>query len=164
MTSAARGNGALRGEAAELAARPYKFTLELGEDEVWTAGVLEIPGAISEGDTPDQAIANVVNALQGVIFTALRDGHPVPEPFATRDFSGQLSLRLPPELHQRATTLAATEGVSLNRWLSAAVAGAAGYGSSPYRPISAAELAEIVRAAVTRDPAALREIEEKYSI
>jgi len=152
-------------QAAELASRPYTITLIEDPDAgAWTAQVLELPGAIGEGDAPDDAVVDVKNALRAIIRLSLEQGVTVPEPFATRDFSGQLSLRLPPELHQRATTLAATEGVSLNRWLSAAVAGAAGYGSSPYRPISAAELAEIVRAAVTRDPAALREIEEKYSI
>lgn len=152
-------------QAAELAARPYTITLiEDFEAGAWTAQVLEVPGAIGEGDTPDEAIGDVKNALLAIITLSLDQGVTVPQPFATREFSGQLSLRLPPELHHRATALAATEGVSLNRWLSAAVAGAAGYGSSPYRPISAAELAEIVRAAVTRDPAALREIEEKYSV
>jgi predicted HicB family RNase H-like nuclease len=154
----------LEQQAIQIAARPYTITLiEDSEAKAWTAQVLELPGAIGEGDTPDQAVADVKDALYAIIALLLEQGAAIPEPFATRDFSGQLSLRLPPELHHRATVLAATEGVSLNRWLSAAVAGAAGYGSSPYRPISAAELSEIVRAAVTRDPAVLIEIEEKYT-
>jgi hypothetical protein len=84
--------------------------------------VLEVPGAIGEGDTPDEPVADVKNVLLAIIALSLDQGVTIPEPFDTRDFSGQLSLRLPPELHHRATVLAVTEGVSLNRCLFAAVA------------------------------------------
>ena len=38
-----------------------------------------------------------------------------------RPFSGKLALRLPPELHRRASVRARAEGVSLNQWIAAAV-------------------------------------------
>jgi predicted RNase H-like HicB family nuclease len=112
--------------AAQLAARPYTFTLVRDDDQGWTSGVLEIPGVISEGDDPTEAITMAEDALQAIIESLLDDGLEVPEPFETREFSGRLQLRLNPELHRRATALATQEGVSLNRWLSAAVARAGG--------------------------------------
>lgn len=109
--------------AAELAARPYTFTLIHDADSnAWTSAVLEVPGAISEGDDPNEAIAMVREALELVIEHRLNSGAEVPEPFETREWSGEMRLRLTPELHRRASTLAAQESVSLNRWLSAAVA------------------------------------------
>lgn len=118
----AKPTKAMREQAARLATRPYKFTLELGEDGVWTSGVLEMPNVISEGDTPDEAIANVKEALRDIILLYLEDGQNIPEPFETREYSGQMYLRLSPDIHQRATMLAAERKMSLNRWLAAAIA------------------------------------------
>jgi predicted RNase H-like HicB family nuclease len=47
----------------ELAARPYTFTLAQGEDAIWAAEVIELPGVIAEGDTPDEAITEGREAL-----------------------------------------------------------------------------------------------------
>ena len=46
-------------------------------------------------------------------------GEPVPEPIATRRYSGRFMVRIPPELHRRLTLEAAEAGVSLNRLASA---------------------------------------------
>ena len=118
----------LEQRAEALAARPYTFTLVRGEDAVWTSGVLEMPGVISEGDDPGEAIEMAEDALVGTIMSLIELGQEVPEPFRTREFSGRLQLRLNPELHSRATALATEQGVSLNRWLSQAVARGAGFG------------------------------------
>ena len=71
--------------AAELAARPYAFAVTEGEDGVYTVQVLELPGAISEGDTPDEALANGREALGGVIAAMLERGQDIPEPFESRE-------------------------------------------------------------------------------
>ena len=113
--------------ADALAARPYAFALTGGEDGVYTVQVLELPGAISEGDTPDEALANGRDALAGVIAAMLERGQDVPEPFESREFSGVTQLRMPPSLHARAVALARHDNVSLNRFLSAAVAHYIGY-------------------------------------
>ena len=114
-------------EADAIAARSYTFTLVQDESGVWTSGVLEVPGVISEGDDPAEAIEMARDALRELAIVRLEDGIDIPEPFETRDYSGRLQLRIPPGLHRRAAMLAAQEGVSLNRWLSAAVAaGSAG--------------------------------------
>ena len=108
--------------AAELASGPYAFVLTQGSEGVYTVQVLELPGAISEGDTPDEAIANGRDALAGVIGAMLERGQEIPVPFELREFSGTTQLRMPPSLHARAVTLARRDNVSLNRYLSAAVA------------------------------------------
>ena len=113
--------------AAEIAARPYTYDLSQGEDGIWTVQVDELPGVISEGATPDEAIANGRDALEGVVAAMLDRGQEVPEPGAAPEYSGTLQIRIPPSLHARAAALARRDGVSLNRTLSAAVAYYLGY-------------------------------------
>ena len=137
----------LEARAGVLAARPYTFTAVKGDDGVWTSGVLEMPGVISEGDDAGEAIEMAEDALVGTIMSLIELGQEVPEPFRTREFSGRLQLRLNPELHQRATMLATEQGVSLNRWLSQAVARGAGFGSAPV-----ARRSEPVLRAVSEEP------------
>ncbi len=121
-----------RARAAEFAAQPYAFVLVHDDEaDAWTVTVLELPGVISEGDSPDEAIASGREALEEMLDYHLEQGRAIPEPFQTRQFSGRTELRLNPETHRRAVMLAANEGVSLNRWLSAAVATYVGSGGPP---------------------------------
>ena len=116
--------------AAKLAARPYAFSLTEGDDGVYTVQVLELPGAISEGGTPSEALANGHDALTGVIAAMLERRQDIPEPLEVREFSGTTQLRMPPSLHARAVALARRDNVSLNRFLTTAVAHYIGYSSA----------------------------------
>jgi antitoxin HicB len=102
------------------------FTFAQREDAVWTAQVMELPGVIAEGDTPDEAITEGREALSEMIACYLDEGRSVPEPFETREFSGCTELRPNPELHGRVMKMAAEQGVNLNRWFTAVIATAAG--------------------------------------
>jgi len=128
-------DSAIRQQAAELAARPYTFTLfQYEPGDVWTSAVLEVPGAINEGADPNEAIAGAKEALEAIIEVRLEGGLEIPEPLETRQFSGRLQLRLNPELHRRATMRAAQENVSLNRWLAASIARSTGIAAPPVSP------------------------------
>ena len=120
--------------AAALAARPYAFSLTEGGEGVYTVQVLELPGTISEGDTPGEALANGRNALTGVIAAMLERGQEIPEPLEVREFSGTTQLRMPPSLHARAVALARRDNVSLNRFLATAVAHYIGYTTAATAP------------------------------
>ncbi len=110
-------------EAGRIAARPYaRMLIPDVEDGGYVARVLEFPGCVSEGDTPNEAIANIEDALRLVVESMLVRGDAIPEPLSSREYSGRLNLRIPPTLHARATEHAALEGVSLNRLLSDAIA------------------------------------------
>ena len=98
--------------------------------------MLELPGAISEVDDPNEAVASAKDALETIIETLLDDGLELPEPLETREFSGRLQLRLNPELHRQAAKRAAHEQVNLNRWLAASIARSAGIASGPATPPS----------------------------
>lgn len=119
MTSVAPSH--LDPRIAELLARPYARVLERGEEGWYTARVLEFPGCISEGDTPSSAIDNVDEALALYLEDMLENGEVIPEPIASRDYSGRISLRITPHLHAEAIRHAHARGVSLNRFLAEAI-------------------------------------------
>ena len=48
-----------------------------------------------------------------------QNGETVPEPIATKQFSGKFMIRVPPEVHRKLSIEAAEAGVSLNRLASA---------------------------------------------
>jgi len=109
----------------EIVARPYTrmFT---PDDGMYVGRVLEFPGCHAEGEDIAEALTNLDEALAGIVDSMLDHGDAIPEPLNTREYSGRLALRLPPSLHGRIAERAALEGISLNRWLSDAIAAAAG--------------------------------------
>lgn len=50
-----------------------------GEDGYWVAECPSLPGCISQGETKEDAIANVKEAIKGYIKALEDDGLPVPE-------------------------------------------------------------------------------------
>ena len=66
-------------EAAGISRRSYTFTLEPNEGGVWTSGLLEIRGVVSEGDSPAEAVAMARDALLEWAIVRLEDGLPIPD-------------------------------------------------------------------------------------
>ncbi len=58
--------------------RKYKVVLELNESGGYTVYVPILPGCISEGDTREEALANIKEAIEGYIESLEVDGEPVP--------------------------------------------------------------------------------------
>ena len=55
-----------------------------GEDGWWVAECPSLPGCLSQGQTREQAIANIKEAIQGYVKALEEDGLPVPaETFET---------------------------------------------------------------------------------
>ena len=50
-----------------------------GEDGYWVAECPSLPGCVSQGETREQAIANIKEAIQGYVHTLEADRLPVPE-------------------------------------------------------------------------------------
>ena len=84
-------------------------------DEYWLAQILDLPGCMSDGVTPDEAMENLEEAKQLWIETQLEDGFEVPEPTGPDDYSGKFLVRMPKTLHGRLAAQAKREGISLNQ-------------------------------------------------
>jgi len=54
-----------------------------------------------------------------VVADMIQSKEPIPDPIATRHFSGKFMVRVPPDVHRQLAIEAAEAGVSLNRLVSA---------------------------------------------
>ena len=50
-----------------------------GEDHYWVAECPSLPGCISQGQTREEALGNIKEAIEGYIVALKDDGLPIPE-------------------------------------------------------------------------------------
>ncbi len=89
----------------------------------WLASVPDLPGCMSDGDTPAEAVANVADAIESWKEAAEELGRPIPKPGST---VGQWRQRVPKSLHMELKQIARAEGVSLNALVAAILAESVG--------------------------------------
>jgi antitoxin HicB len=115
---------------------PYRIEIVHDRDEDGNEGfvaeVKELPGAISQGATPEEAVSSVYDAMAGWISVALEDGRDIPEPRDPETYSGRFLLRLPRGLHAELARQAEQEGVSLNQYVATTLASASGWRTREY--------------------------------
>lgn len=68
------------------------------------------------------ALRGIVDAVRHAVDDMIKSHEPIPEPLATRRYSGQFKVRIPPQVHRRLLIEAAESKVSLNRLVSAKLA------------------------------------------
>jgi predicted RNase H-like HicB family nuclease len=102
---------------------PYARVLTPDDETgTYTAEILEFPGCVAQGNTPEEAYEHLESAASGWIEAALNMGQEIPEPSDPYSYSGRIALRLPRGLHRRAAQMAERDGTSLNQFLVAAIA------------------------------------------
>ena len=69
---------------------------------------------ISDGESPDEAIANGMDALKETILALESMGLSVPSPNSGGAYSGKFIQRVPKSLHARLSARAKQEGISMN--------------------------------------------------
>jgi len=107
---------------------PYNIILEIwddGEGPYWVARIAELPHCLIHGDTPGEAVSEIEEVKRDWIKSNLERGLKIPEPIPHKH-SGQISLRITPSLHRLLSDRAAVEGVSLNQYMTAALASSVG--------------------------------------
>jgi antitoxin HicB len=113
---------------------PYHITLvQDGEDDggKWIAAAEELPDCTSRGDTAEEAIGGLKDAMASWIAAALREGRDIPEPRSESSHSGRLLLRMPRTLHAALTKAAERENVSLNQFITDSLASVVGWRRGP---------------------------------
>jgi len=103
---------------------PYTIELQRDPEEGWFVWVKELRGCMSQGETPEEAMKMIQDAMRAWIEVSLEDGTPIPKPRATESYSGKFVVRVPRSLHRQLSEAAHEEGVSLNQFINVALAGA----------------------------------------
>jgi len=114
------------------ASLPYNIILEPWDDgkgPYYVARVAELPHCMIHGDTPEQAIREIEMVKREWIESNLKRGNKIPEPVA-RKYSGQISLRIPPSLHRLLINASTVQDVSLNQYMTMALANFVGFQSA----------------------------------
>jgi len=102
---------------------PYTIQITREDETTWFARVVELPGCMTEGNSPEEAADMIQDALAAWLEVALEDGRPIAEPQTAETYSGRFVVRVPRTLHQQLVEAAEQEGVSLNQFINVTLAG-----------------------------------------
>ena len=98
----------------------YTYRGTWSEDDAEYVGLCaEFPSLSWLAQTPGAALKGVSNLVHEVVTDLSENGERVPEPLATKHFSGKFMIRVPPEVYRQLAIQASEAGVSLNRLASA---------------------------------------------
>jgi antitoxin HicB len=99
----------------EFLRRPYRMEVRGNPEEGYLATAPELPGCLTAGETPEEALRLLQDAMATWIEAAIAAGDPVPQPDDDR-YSGRMLLRIPKSLHARLAEQAGCENVSMNQF------------------------------------------------
>lgn len=77
----------------------------------------DLENCMSQGETTEEALSNIDEARRLWIEVMLEDGHPIPEPQDTEEYSGKILVRMPKLLHKKLAVQATRENISLNQYM-----------------------------------------------
>jgi predicted HicB family RNase H-like nuclease len=92
------------------------------EDKEYVGLCAEFPSLSWLASTPEAALKGIREVVAGVVKDMKDNDETLPEPIASRQYSGKFMVRVPPDVHRKLAVQAAEAGVSLNRLASSKLA------------------------------------------
>ncbi len=94
----------------------YSYRVTWSEaDQEYVGLCAEFPSASWLAATHEAALKGIRKLVSSIVADMKKSGEVIPQPIATRSFSGKFMIRVPPEVHRKLALKAAEDGVSLNR-------------------------------------------------
>jgi predicted HicB family RNase H-like nuclease len=94
----------------------YTYRVTWSEDDNEYVGLCaEFPSLSWLAKTPGGALKGIRKLVEDVVKDMHNEAEAVPEPIASRHYSGKFIVRVPPQVHRKLTIQAAESGISLNR-------------------------------------------------
>ena len=94
----------------------YTYRVTWSEDDNEYVGLCaEFQSLSWLASTLEAALKGIRKVVEDVVKDMRENGEEVPEPIASRRYSGKFMIRVPPEVHRNLAIKAAEAGVSLNR-------------------------------------------------
>jgi predicted HicB family RNase H-like nuclease len=96
----------------------YTYRVEWSEeDKAHIARCLEFPSLAAHGSTAAKALNEIEKVVGETVAWLTEEKEAVPEPFGLKSFKGNLTLRVPSDIHRRLVIKSAEEGVSVNQYI-----------------------------------------------
>ena len=103
----------------------YTYRVTWSEEDGEYVGLCaEFPSLSWLDSSDDKAFRGIKNLVAGVIEDMVSNGEKVPEPLATKKFSGRYPLRMTEQLHRGLSIKAAEQQISLSRFINDSLAAA----------------------------------------
>jgi len=94
----------------------YTYRVTWSEDDNEYVGLCaEFPSLSWLAKKPEAALKGIRKLVEDAVKDMRKQGEDVPEPIASRHYSGKFIVRVPPHVHRKLAIEAAESGVSLNR-------------------------------------------------
>jgi RNA polymerase sigma-B factor len=108
---------------------PYHVIVRAEGERGWKAAIEELPGCEGHGSNPEEAVERLRATMETWLSAAMDDRRVISPPkrqsskrTSTANPSGRFLVRMPSELHQQLASAAEREQVSLNRYVTDALA------------------------------------------
>src|SRR5680860_1051153 len=96
----------------------YTYRVEWTEEDQLRIGrCLEFPSLAAHGATAACALTEIEKVVGEAIVWMQEENEEIPEPFGLKKYKGNLTLRIPPEVHRSLSIRSAEERVSVNQYI-----------------------------------------------
>ncbi len=96
----------------------YTYRVEWSEeDNTHIAKCLEFPSLSTHGATMEKALTEIKTVINETIKWMQEENEKVPEPFSLKQYKGNLTLRVPSDIHRQLAIKSAEQGVSINQYI-----------------------------------------------
>ena len=96
----------------------YTYRVERSEeDQLHIGRCLEFPSLAAHGATAECALKEIEKVVGEAIVWMQEENEEITEPFGLKRYKGNLTLRIPPEVHRNLSIKSAEEGVSVNQYI-----------------------------------------------
>lgn len=96
----------------------YAMQIEYSaEDGCFVARAPELSGCMTDGETAEEAMNNLQDAIALYLESAKARGVPVPLPFSEKKFSGKFPVRTLPDKHRKIAEAARRAEMSVNEFV-----------------------------------------------
>ena len=96
----------------------YSYRVEWSEeDKLHISRCLEFPSLAAHSNTVEGALIEIVRVVEEAINWMREDNEEIHEPFGLKKYKGNLTLRVPAEVHRNLAIKSAEEGVPDNKYI-----------------------------------------------
>jgi len=101
---------------------PYSYTIEWSDvDKCFLGSITELERNMTCGQTREEVLSNLKEALASYVATSLAHNMDIPEPLKINDFKGNITYRTSKERHYNLAKYAKLYGKSINTFIDEAI-------------------------------------------